>query len=49
MPIVNKPKHQKRGKTRNKTEGPMSKNAKNPPKRANHKGNIIKFPNPLLL
>ncbi len=27
-------------------EGPMSKKAKEPPKRANHKGNI-KFPNPL--
>jgi hypothetical protein len=28
-------------------EGPTSKKTKEPPKRANHKGNI-KFPNPLL-
>jgi hypothetical protein len=38
---------QKRGNTTNKMEGPTSKKTKEPPKRANHKGNI-KFPNPLL-
>jgi hypothetical protein len=38
----------KREKTRNKIERPMSKKAKEPPKRVNHKGKI-KFPNPLLL
>jgi hypothetical protein len=48
MPIINKPKHSKRGKTRYKMEGPTSKNTKKPPKKANDKGNI-KFPNPLLL
>jgi hypothetical protein len=44
--IINKPKHQKkRGNTRNKMEGPMSKKQKESPKKVNHKGNI-KFPNP---
>jgi hypothetical protein len=49
LPIINKPKHphKKKGNTRNKMEGPMSKKTKEPPKRANHKGNI-KFPNPFL-
>jgi hypothetical protein len=47
LPIINKPKHpKKRGKTRNKMEGPNSKKTKEPPKRANHKANI-KFPTPL--
>jgi hypothetical protein len=48
---MKKPKHSKKEegeKTRNKMEEPMSKKAKEPPKRVNHKGNI-KFPNPLLL
>jgi hypothetical protein len=31
---------QKRVNTRNKMEGPTSKKTKEPPKRANHKGNI---------
>jgi hypothetical protein len=49
LPIINKPKHpKKRGNTKNKMEGPMSKETKEPPKQVNHKGNI-KFPNPLLL
>jgi hypothetical protein len=50
LPIINKPKHppkKKKGNTRNKMEGPMSKKTKEPSKRANHKGNI-KFPNPFL-
>jgi hypothetical protein len=48
LPIINKPKHQKRGKTRRiKMEGPVFKKTKEPPKRANHKGNI-KFLNALL-
>jgi len=38
--IINKPKHQRRGNTRNKTEGPTSKKTKEPPKRPHHKGNI---------
>jgi len=41
------PRKKRWGNTRNKMEGPTSKKAKEPPKRANHKGNI-KFPNPLL-
>jgi hypothetical protein len=36
---------QKKGKTMNKMEGPKSKRTNEPPKKANHKGNI-KFPNP---
>jgi hypothetical protein len=40
MPTINKPKHPKRGNTRNKVEGPMCKKTKEPPKRANHKGNV---------
>ncbi len=47
LPIINKPKHPKRGNTRNKMEGSTSKKTKESPKRANHKGNI-KFWNPLL-
>jgi hypothetical protein len=43
--IRNKPKHPNRGNTRNKMEGPTSKKTKEPPKRANHKGNIM-FPYP---
>jgi hypothetical protein len=39
---------QKRGETRNRMEGPMSKKTKEPPKRVNHKGKF-KFLNPLLL
>ncbi len=47
LPIINKLNHpKKRGNTRNKMEAPMSKKTKQPPKRANHKGNI-KFLNPL--
>jgi hypothetical protein len=38
----------KRGNTRNKMKGPMSKKTNEPPKRANHKGSI-KFPNLLWL
>jgi len=37
----------KKVNTRNKMEGLTSKKTKEPPKRANDKGNI-KFPNPLL-
>jgi hypothetical protein len=50
LPIINKPKHPRRGNTRNtrnKMEGSTSKKTKEPPKTANHKGNI-KFSNPLL-
>jgi hypothetical protein len=42
--IIKKPKHSKKGKTRNKMVGPTSKNVNEPPKKADHKGNI-KFPN----
>ncbi len=40
MPIINKPKHlkKKRGNTRNKMGGPMSKKSKKPPKKANPQG-----------
>jgi hypothetical protein len=44
--IINKPKDKKKGKTKNKMEGPMSKKTKENPKKVNHEGNI-KFPNPL--
>ncbi len=48
LPIINKPKHPKKGgNKRNKMEGPTSKKTKEPPKRVNHKGNI-KLLNPLL-
>ncbi len=49
LPIINKLKHPKKkwGNTRNKMKAPMSKKTKEPPKRANHKGNI-KFTNPLM-
>ncbi len=48
LTIVHKSKHGTRGKTRrNKMEGPTFKKTKEPPKRANHKGNI-KFLNALL-
>jgi hypothetical protein len=47
LPITNKPKHPKKGNTRNKMEGPTSKKTKELPKRANHKGDI-KFLNPFL-
>jgi hypothetical protein len=46
--IINAQSIQKRGNTRNKMEGPTFKNTKEPPMRANHKGNI-KFLNPVLL
>jgi hypothetical protein len=39
LQFINKPKHPKKGKTRNKMEGP--------PKKVNHKGNI-KFLKPIL-
>ncbi len=45
LPTINKPKHPKEGKTRKK-EGPTSKKTNEPPKWANHKGNI-KFLSPL--
>jgi hypothetical protein len=45
LPIINKPKHPKKGNTKNKMEGPTSKKTKESPKKANHKGNI-KFLNP---
>jgi len=48
LPIINKSKHQKKGKTKDEMEGPTSKKIKEPPKKANHKGNI-KLPNPHLL
>jgi hypothetical protein len=48
LPIMNKPKHPKRGNTMNKMEGPTSKKMKEPAKRVYHKGNI-KFPNSLSL
>jgi hypothetical protein len=51
LPIINKPKHPKKGEgenTRNKMEGPTSKKTKKPPKGKNHKRNI-KFPNLLML
>jgi hypothetical protein len=43
LPIINKPKHPKKKKrenTRNKMKGPTSKKTKEPPKRANDKGNM---------
>jgi hypothetical protein len=43
MPIVNKSKQPKKGENKEHT----SKKTKEPPKKANHKGNI-KFSNPLL-
>jgi hypothetical protein len=46
LPIINKPKHQKEGKTNNKMHGPMSKKTKESPKKVNHEENV-KFPNPL--
>ncbi len=46
LPTMYEPKHSKKGKTRNKMEGPIPKKANEPPKRVNHNGNI-KFPNPL--
>jgi hypothetical protein len=47
LPIVNKPKHPKKGNPRNKKEGPTSKKTKKQSKKVNQKGNI-KFPNSLL-
>jgi hypothetical protein len=47
LPIINEPKHPKKGNTSNKMEGPTSKKTREPYKRVNHKGNI-KFLNPLL-
>ncbi len=47
--ITNLKKHPAKGvNKRNKMEGPTSKKTKEPPRRANNKGNI-KFLNPLLL
>jgi hypothetical protein len=44
LPIINKPKHPKKGgNTRNKMERPTSKKTKEPPKRVNHTGNIKFF------
>jgi hypothetical protein len=40
LPTINILKHRTNGKTRNKMEGPTSKKTNEPPKRANHKGNI---------
>ncbi len=48
LPIINKPKHPKKGNTRNKMKGTTSKKTKESPKRAHHKGNI-KSLNPLSL
>jgi hypothetical protein len=45
LPTINNQRTQKRGKT-NKKEGPISKMTNEPPKWANHKGNI-KFLSPL--
>jgi hypothetical protein len=47
LALINKPKQPKRGKTRNRMEGPTMKKTKEPSKMVNHKGNI-KFLNPLL-
>jgi hypothetical protein len=47
LPIINKPKHPKKGEYKEKMKGPTSKKTKEPTKTANHKENI-KFPNPLL-
>jgi hypothetical protein len=44
---TNEPKHKKKGKTRNKMEGPTSVKTNEPPKRVNYKGNI-KFLNTIL-
>jgi hypothetical protein len=41
-----KSKHPKRGNTMNKMKGPTSKKTIESPKRANHKGKNIIFPNP---
>jgi hypothetical protein len=46
LPTIKNQNTKKRGKTKNKMEGPMSKNTNEPRERTNHKGNI-KFPNPL--
>jgi hypothetical protein len=37
LPITNKPKHRKKGNTRNKMEGPTSKKTREPSKKVNHK------------
>jgi hypothetical protein len=42
---INQSSQRKRGNTKNKMEGPMSKKTKESPKRENHKGNI-KFQSP---
>jgi hypothetical protein len=46
--IIKNQSTQKRGNTRNKIEGYMSKKTKEPLRRVNHKRNI-KFLNPILL
>jgi hypothetical protein len=47
LPIRKKPKHQKREEYKEQNERTHVQKTKEPPKRANHKGNI-KFLNPLL-
>jgi hypothetical protein len=49
LPIINNQSTQKRGKTKNKMEGPMSKKTKEPPKKANHKKVTTHPSNPLHL
>jgi hypothetical protein len=49
LPIINKPKHPKRGKSRKEMEEPTSMKTKEPHKRANHKGNEHQVPEPPLL
>jgi hypothetical protein len=45
LPIINKPKHPKRGNTINKMEGRTHEKTIKTPKKVNHKGNIM-FLNP---
>jgi hypothetical protein len=46
--IINKPKHPKKGEHKEQNgSAHIQEDKKEPPKRANHKGNI-KFPNPLM-
>jgi hypothetical protein len=48
LPIINKPKHPKKGEYKEQyMKGPTSKKTKEPPKRANPEGNI-KFWQPLM-
>jgi hypothetical protein len=48
LPTINKPRHPKKGKTRNKMGAPTFKKTNEPPKRVDNEGNI-KFLNPLHL